>query len=140
MINDTLADQIIQTIEQMRGASRLINEIGGGDAGEQDDGGAPDRAGVRLSRDQLVKELADREEKLQSSSDDGVTDQYRCQQTNASLFQLVVCIAIQFLWCCWYRVYQYIIGELQSNRPLRLMVQASAGNGFVRIVSRMRCS
>ena len=70
----------------MRGASRLINEIGGGDAGEQDDGGAPDRAGVRLSRDQLVKELADREEKLQSSSDDGVTDQYRCQQTNALLF------------------------------------------------------
>jgi len=78
LINDTLADQIIQTIEQMRGASRLINEVGGGDACAQDpgDGAAPDRAGVRLSRDQLFKELADREEKLQSSSEDGITDQY----------------------------------------------------------------
>ena len=60
LITDTLADQIIQTIEQMRGASRLINEVGDGEAGAQEpgDGAAPDRAGVRLSRDQLFKELA----------------------------------------------------------------------------------
>ena len=79
LITDALAEQIIQTIEQMRGSSRIINEVGDADSAQDlDDGTAPDRSGVRLSREQLVKELADREEKLRSSTDDGVTDQYHC--------------------------------------------------------------
>ena len=138
LITDTLADQIIQTIEQMRGASRLINEVGDGDAGAQEpsDGAAQDRAGVRLSRDQLFKELADREEKLQSSSEDGVTDQYLSLRNEAPFLELAVCARRGFGQAFYfqrlrYRVYQYIIGELQSGRPLRLMVQASAGLKYV---------
>ena len=137
LITDTLADQIIQTIEQMRGASRLINEVGDGDAGAQEpsDGTAQDRAGVRLSRDQLFKELADREEKLQSSSEDGITDQYPSLRNEVLFLVVYACpwfgqaLILQRLR---YRVYQYIIGELQSDRPLRLMVQASAGLNYVR--------
>ena len=47
-------------------------------AADANDGGdgAPDRSGVRLTREQLLKELADREEKLQAGGD-GVTDQWR---------------------------------------------------------------
>ena len=72
---------------------------------------AQERSGGRLSREQLEKELADREEKLQAGGEDGMTDQYR--------------------------VYQHIIQELESNRPLRLMVQASAG--LYRDVRRRAC-
>ena len=79
LITDSLAEQTIQTIEQMRGSSRIINEVADGDGTQDpDDGAAPDRSGVRLTREQLLKELADREEKLQSTTDDGVTDQYLC--------------------------------------------------------------
>ena len=80
MITDELAEHILQTIEQLRGATRIVNEgfAGGGDDGAEDGGdGAPDRSGVRLSREQLLRELADREEKMQSGAEaDGVTDQY----------------------------------------------------------------
>ena len=103
LISNEHSDYILQTIEQFRGATRIVNDAFA--AGGNDDegcGGAPDRSGTRLSREQLLKELADREEKMRSGADDdGMTDQIR--------------------------VYEHIIQELQSSRPLRIMVQASAG-------------
>lgn len=102
LITDVLSDQIMQTIEQMRGATRIVNDGTGADGADDGGSGAADRSGVKLSREQLLNELADREEKMKSGAEaDGVTDQFR--------------------------VYEHIIGELQWNRPLRLMVQASAG-------------
>lgn len=105
LISNEHADHILQTIEQFRGATRIVNAdfVGGGGGNVENDGdGAPDRSGVRLSREQLFKELADREEKMQSGAEaGGVTDQFR--------------------------VYQHIVNQLQSSLPLRLMVQASAG-------------
>lgn len=103
LITQELSDQVLQTIEELRGATRIANVAY--DGGGEDDGGGgnstPDRSGVKLTIEQLRKELANREEKLQAGGEDGVTDQYR--------------------------VYTHIIQELESNRPLRLMVQASAG-------------
>ena len=114
LITNELSDQVLMTIEQIRGATRIVNDAYGGIADDvAADGGenAPERSGGRLSREQLQKELADREEKLQAGGEDGMTDQYR--------------------------VYQHIIQELESNRPLRLMVQASAG--LYRDVRRRAC-
>ena len=103
LITNEHSDCILQTIEQFRGTARIVNDAfaaGGND--DEASGGAPDKSGVRLSREQLLKELADREEKMRSGADDdGMTDQIR--------------------------VYERIIQELQSSRPLRIMVQASAG-------------
>ena len=102
LITEVHADHILQTIEQIRGAMRIVNDGAGADGADECGSGAADRSGVKLSREQLLNELADREEKMKSGAEaDGVTDQFR--------------------------VYEHIIGELQSNRPLRLMVQASAG-------------
>jgi hypothetical protein len=104
LITNEHSDYILQTIEQFRGATRIVNDAFAAGGGNDDEGGggAPDRSGVRLSREQLLKELADREEKMRSGADDdGMTDQFR--------------------------VYEHIIQELQSSRPLRIMVQASAG-------------
>ena len=103
LISNEHSECILQTIEQFLGATRIVNDAfaaGGND--DEGGGGAPDRSGTRLSREQLLKELADREEKMRSGADDdGMTDQIR--------------------------VYEHIIQELQSSRPLRIMVQASAG-------------
>jgi hypothetical protein len=103
LISNEHSENILQTIEQFRGATRIVNDAfaaGGND--DEGGGSAPDRSGTRLSREQLLKELADREEKMRSGADDdGTTDQIR--------------------------VYEHIIQELQSSRPLRIMVQASAG-------------
>ena len=101
LITEVHADQILQTIEQIRGAMRIVNDGAGADGADEGGSGAG-RGAVKLSREQLLNELADREEKMKSGAEaDGVTDQFR--------------------------VYEHIIGELQWNRPLRLMVQASAG-------------
>ena len=77
LITDEHFNTIMQTIEQFRGATRIVND-GFVVASDADDGGdgAPDRSGVRLMRELLLKELADREEKLQAGGD-GVTDQWR---------------------------------------------------------------
>ena len=77
LITDEHSNTIMQTIEQFRGATRIVND-GFVLAADADDGGdgAPDRSGVRLTREQLLKELADREEKLQAGGD-GATDQWR---------------------------------------------------------------
>ena len=105
LITNEQSDQVLQTIEQLRGATRIVNDAysGGGDDDATANGGdnAPDRSGVKLTREQLQRELVDREEKMQAGGDGGVT--------------------------CQYRVYMHIVQELESGRPLRLMVQASAG-------------
>ena len=76
LITNEHSDHLLQTIEQFRGATRIVNDgyVAAADADGGD--GAPDRSGVRLTREQLLKELADREEKLQAGGD-GVTDQWR---------------------------------------------------------------
>ena len=97
-------EYILLTIEAERGhRERVVNgmDVGDGVAGQ---GGTTDR-GVgrdRLTRVQMIAELQDREEKMRSGAPDGGdTDQMR--------------------------VYKLIIERLGSDRPLRLMVQASAG-------------
>ena len=146
LITDVLADQIIQTIEQMRGSNRLINEVGDADgAHDPSDGAAPDRSGVRLSREQLVKELADREEKLQSSTEDGVTDQYRChlKQSHVRLVSFLrrpqgFCVAFTF---------SANTGTVSTSTSLRSFSRADHFASWFRLpqatsmclVSRMRC-
>lgn len=90
LITEVHADHILQTIEQIRGAMRIVNDGAGADGADECGSGAADRSGVKLSREQLLNELADREEKMKSGAEaDGVTDQFR--------------------------VYEHIIGELQSS-------------------------
>ena len=97
-------EYILLTIEAERGhRERVVNDMDVGD-GVAGQGGTTDR-GVgrdRLTRVQMIAELKDREEKMRSGAPDGGdTDQMR--------------------------VYKFIIERLGSDRPLRLMVQASAG-------------
>ncbi|HIE69689.1 MAG TPA: hypothetical protein EYP98_05705 [Planctomycetes bacterium] len=105
-IDKDRAEQILLHIEAERGRrERLVNDMDVGD-GAPCQGGITDRTrgAEKLTRAQLVAELEDREEKLRSGAADGAeTDQWR--------------------------VYQFIIERLSSERPLRLMVQASAGTG-----------
>ena len=105
-IDSSLADRIILLIEQERGVDqRVVNDMDtGGGAPDQRAPGDTDRSVAQLSRAQMSAELDDRETKLRSGGPDGQeTDQWRC--------------------------YQYIVARLQSDRPLRLMIQASAGTG-----------
>jgi hypothetical protein len=101
-----MANRILLHIESERGRrERVVNDMDTGD-GAPDQGASADRnrSVEKLSHAQLVAELEDREAKLRTGSADGAdTDQWR--------------------------LYQYIITELGSDRPLRLMVQASAGTG-----------
>ena len=104
-ITAQMADSIMRVIEDERGANRLANDVDVGDGAPDPTNAAEEqRTVVRMNREQLAAELKDRETKLQAGAPDGQeTDQWR--------------------------VYQYIIAELSSDRPLRLMVQASAGTG-----------
>eukprot|EP00973_Karenia_brevis_P079030 10966635-Karenia_brevis.AAC.1 len=64
---------IIRTIEQERGVGRTLNEVSGAD-----NAAAPrDRNSMRLSSEELLALLAEREAKLQTSNIAGVTDQWR---------------------------------------------------------------
>ena len=79
LITSDHANHILLTIEQFRGANRIVNDgfMVGAD-GEDGGNGAPEHSGFRLTREQLLKELADRETKLQAGGGgDGVTDQWR---------------------------------------------------------------
>ena len=67
----------------------------------------------RLSGAQLRAELAKIEKLLQAGNGDGVSDQWR--------------------------IYQYIVEKLAADKPLRLMVQASAGTGKPIVASLSRC-
>ena len=105
-IDSGLAERIMLHIEQERGVNeRVVNDMdAGGGATDQGAPGDTDRSVVQLSRAQMAAELEDREVKLRSGGTDGQeTDQWRS--------------------------YQYIITELGSDRPLRLVIQASAGTG-----------
>ena len=105
-IDSGLADRIVLLIEEERGVNkRLINDMDtGGGAPDQAAPGDIDRSVAQLSREQMSAELDDRETKLRSGGTDGQeTDQWRC--------------------------YQHIVARLQSDMPLRLMIQASAGTG-----------
>ena len=92
--------KILKVLEAERSVYRMCNE-----AGVADDGGTAVPALThRLSPEQMVAELADREAKMQAGAQaGGITDQWR--------------------------VYQYITGCIQTGQFLRLMVQASAGTG-----------
>ena len=102
-IDSDLAERILLHIDAERGRrERIVNDMDVGDG----QGSITDRTrgAEKLTRTQLVAELEDREAKMRSGVADGaVTDQWR--------------------------VYQFIIEQLSSDRPLRLMVQASAGTG-----------
>ena len=105
-IDSSLADRLILLIEQERGgAQRVVNDLDtGGGAPAQRAPGDTDRSVAQLSRAQMSAELDERETKLRSGGPDGQqTDQWRC--------------------------YRYIVARLQSDRPLRLMIQARAGTG-----------
>ena len=107
-IGRDLAERILLHIEAERGGrERLVNDMDvGGRAKGQDASADRTRAAEKLTRAQLAAELEDREEKLRSGGMDGAdTDQWR--------------------------VYQYIIEQLSSDKPLRQMVQASAGTGLL---------
>ena len=102
-IDKDRAENALLTIEAERGHRELVvNDMASGDASAGQAGTDHDRGTEKLTRAQMVAELTDREGKLRSGAADGTdTDQWR--------------------------VYQFIIERLESDRPLRLMVQASAG-------------
>jgi hypothetical protein len=89
----TDADAMVRAIEQERGVHRVSNVVAGAD----ENAGAKSRISHKLSPKELADLLADRENKLQNSSDGGITDQWR--------------------------VYQHIIDCLINNKLLRLMVK-----------------
>ena len=95
------ADAMVRIVEDERGSSR----IAGVDDNDTDGLVIPgcDQSVRTLTLAELRTELEDRENKLQAGSDGDSTDQWRC--------------------------YEYITNEIAAERPLRLMVQASAGTG-----------
>ena len=99
LLRDDDAAVMIRAIEQERGEDRIFNEVGGADDAAVPGG----RNSSRLSSQDLLTLLAEREAKLQTSDFDAVTDQWR--------------------------VYQEIVEALSHGRRLRLLVQASAGTG-----------
>ena len=100
LVTKEAALKIMAVLEAERSVYRMVNEANVPD----DDGSTVPALTHRLSPEQMVAELADREAKMQAGGQAGVeTDQWR--------------------------VYQHIIGSLQRGEYLRLMVQASAGTG-----------
>ncbi len=123
------AEVMVKNIEAERGKQRIINDSADGEADADDRG----RLSEQLTRAEMQKELDDRVEKMRAgAAGDGVTDQYRVARDTDRL-------------CSWRgrhgimdtaldglhvrarasQVFEYIIGELEANRYLRLMVQAS---------------
>ena len=104
LISRKKADDILEIIRCERGQGATTNDLAGGDG---DAAGASGGGGSRkLSRAEMVELLAKREAQMRDGgTDEHPTDQWRC--------------------------YSYIIGKLASDdgRPLRLMIQASAGTG-----------
>ena len=91
------AELIVQTIEGERGKERLTNEDAIDGAGEPANKRA--RISERLTFAEMEAELAKREEMMKEGAEDGaITDQFR--------------------------VYSYIIEQLEKGNYLRLMVQA----------------
>ena len=95
------AKSILQVIRAERGQSGIANDA------SLDDETPVRSAGLshRLTREEMATLLTTRIEQMRAGgSDDHPTDQYR--------------------------VFTYVIGQIQTGeRPLRLMIQASAGTG-----------
>ena len=101
LVTEQQAKAILEVIRAERGEGGIAN-----DASLEDE--TPARsAGLshRLTREEMATLLATRIEQMRAGgSDDRPTDQYR--------------------------VFTYVIGQIQNgDRPLRLMIQASAGTG-----------
>ena len=102
-MNDQTGARILQVIEQERGQQRIAGDAAVSSTGTPSGLDAPTIC-PKLSRRELEAELTKRETMMRTGDGPGETDQWR--------------------------VYKYIIGELQAGtRPLRLIVQASAGTG-----------
>ena len=96
------ADAILRIVEDERNASRIVG-VDGNDADCFATRGC-DESVRTLTLAELRAELEDKENKMQAGGSSGdPTDQWRC--------------------------YQYITSAIAAERPLRLMVQASAGTG-----------
>ena len=78
-------------------------EVNGADGTDGLISEARGRSSGRLNQEQLATLLADRETKLQTREIEGIADQWR--------------------------VYCHIVEALSSDKPAKLMVQASAGTG-----------
>ena len=110
LIRQEMAERVIRVIESERGDSFYVNDVQPADAQDAAAGGG-DSLSTRLSPEQMQALLAKRVEMMKQGQvrDEGngavVTDQYR--------------------------VFSEIVAGLEQGRPLRLMVQASAGTGTV---------
>ena len=101
LVTEEQAKSILQVIRAERGESGIANDA------SLDDETPVRSAGLshRLTREEMATLLTTRIEQMRAGgSDDRPTDQYR--------------------------VLRYVIGQIQNgDRPLRLMIQASAGTG-----------
>ena len=105
LIPEEMAQVMVRTIENERGGEVLVNETHLADVeGEGGSAGEDDRPLAKLNPRQLGELLQKREKQMQDGGPaGGTTDQWR--------------------------VYNGIVHRLPTDRPLRLMVQASAGTG-----------
>ena len=103
LIRQDMAERVIRVIESERGDSFYVNDV---PADAQAAAGGGDSLSTRLSPEQMQALLERRVEMMKQGhvgNGAAVTDQYR--------------------------VYSEIVARLEQGRPLRLMVQASAGTG-----------
>ena len=103
LIRQDMAERVIRVIESERGDSFYVNDV---PADAQAAAGGGDSLSTRLSPEQMRALLERRVEMMKQGhvgNGAAVTDQYR--------------------------VYSEIVARLEQGRPLRLMVQASAGTG-----------
>ena len=98
LIPERMAQVMVRTIEAERGGETLANEHLGSDV-EGEGGAAEDRPLAKLNARQLSELLQTREHQMKSSSEGGMTDQWR--------------------------VYDEIVHTLPTERRLRMMIQAS---------------
>ena len=103
LIRQEMAERVIRVIESERGDSFYVNDV---PADAQAAAGGGDSLSTRLSPEQMQALLEKRVEMMKEGhvgNGAAVTDQYR--------------------------VFSEIVAGLEQGRPLRLMVQASAGTG-----------
>ena len=105
LIRQEMAERVVKVIESERGDSFVVNDVQPGDVPDAAAGGG-DSLSTRLSPEQMQALLEKRVEMMKEGhvgNGAAVTDQYR--------------------------VFSEIVAGLEQGRPLRLMVQASAGTG-----------
>ena len=109
LIRQDMAERVIRVIESERGDSFYVNDV---PADAQAAAGGGDSLSTRLSPEQMRALLERRVEMMKQGhvgNGAAVTDQYR--------------------------VYSEIVARLEQGRPLRLMVQASAGTGTLALLT-----